>query len=200
MKFCFLLFLICTYSICYSQDILIKVSGDSIPSNIIRISNEQITFKKDSSLNGPEYQIETDLVYKIVFQDNREEFFNVKAVDRKEIIKHPEDAIKKGNNIYITYPDAVSEKGIEYFVDDLNYWGYWNIVQDKNKAHFLIELTIEKRPWGFFRGWATLKTVDGVEFKKTEILKSTANAWNGWNVAKEFSKELVDDYFKEEFR
>ena len=200
MKFNVLLFLICNYSICFSQDILIKVNGDSIPSNIIKISSENITFKKDSNLDGPEYQVDTDLVYKIVFQNNREEFFNIKAVERKEIIKHPEDAVKKGNNIYITYPDAFSEKGEEYFTDNLKYWGYWNIVEDKNKAHFIIEFTIEKRPWGFFRGWATFKTVDGVEFNKTEILKSTANAWNGWNVAKEFSKELVDDYFKEEYR
>ena len=200
MKFKILLFLICNCSICFSQDVLIKVNGDSISSNIIKISNEKITFKKNSNLNGPEYILKTDSVYKIVFQNNKEEFFNVKAVERKEIIKHPEDAVRKGNNIYITYPDAVSEKGEEYFVEDLNYWGYWNIVEDKNKAHFIIVFTIEKRPWGFFRGWATLKTVDGVEFKKTETLKSTANAWNGWNVAKEFSKEIVDDYFKTEFK
>jgi hypothetical protein len=200
MKFKILLFLICNYSICFSQDILIKVNGDSIPSNIIKISTDNITFKKDSNLDGPEYAVRTDSVYKIVFQNSKEEFFNVKAIERKEIIKHPEDAVKKGNNIYITYPDAVSEKGEEYFVDNMKYWGYWNIVEVKSKAHFIIEFTIEKRPWGFFRGWATLKTVDGVEFKKTETFKSTANAWNGWNVAKEFSKELVDDYFKEEFR
>lgn len=200
MKFKILLFLICTYSICFSQDVLIKVNGDSIPTNIIKISNEKITFKKDSNLNGPEYEVKTDSVYKIIFQNNKEEFFNIKAVEWKEIIKNPDDAIKKGNNIYITSTDAVSEKGKKYFIDNLKYWGYWNIVEEKNKAHFLIELTIEKKGWGFFDIWATLKTVNESEFKKTESFKTTANALNGWNAAKELSKKLVEDYFKKEFR
>jgi len=132
MKFKILLFLICNCSICFSQDVLIKVNGDSISSNIIKISNEKITFKKNSNLNGPEYILKTDSVYKIVFQNNKEEFFNVKAVERKEIIKHPEDAVRKGNNIYITYPDAVSEKGEEYFVEDLNYCN-WSVYHLKIK-------------------------------------------------------------------
>ena len=200
MKICMLLFLIGNYSVCFSQDTLIKVNGDSIFSNIIKVSNEKITFKKINNPDGPQYELPTDSVYKIKYQSNQEELFNTKAVQRKEVINNPKEAIKKGNNVFIKVPDEVSEKGKEHFIDYLKYWGYWNVVEDKNKAHFILELTIENRSWGFFRGFATFKTIDGLEFRKSESFKATANAWNGWNAAKDLSNKLVEDYLKKEFR
>ena len=200
MKIYILLFLICNYSVCLSQDVLIKVNGDSIPSKIIKVSNEKIIFKKTTNPDGPQYEIVTDSVYKIKYQNNQEELYNIKAVQRKKIIKSPDDAISKGNNVLITSIDAVSKKGEKYFIDKLNYWDYWNIVEEKNKAHFIIELTIEKRGLGFFRMWATFKTIDGLEFKKSKYFKTSVNAFNGYNAAKDLSKKLVEDYFKKEFR
>lgn len=200
MKLILFLFVFCNFSICLSQDILIKVSGDSIEANIIKVSNDKISFKKFSNLEGPEYEVLTSSVYKILFQNGHEEIFNIKAVERNEIIKNPEDAIKKGNNFFITSFDITSEKAEKYLIENIKYLDYWNLVDDKNLAHFVLELTIEKRGLGFFRGWVTFKTIDGLEFKKSEYFKASVNAFNGYNPGKELCEKIVEDYLKVKFR
>ena len=49
----------------------------------------------------------------------------------------------------------------------------WNVVDDKNLAHFIIVLTIEKRGMGVFKAWATFKTIDGKEFKTSKSFKKS---------------------------
>lgn len=196
MKIKFLIFFLLNFSICLSQDLLILTDGDSIKSKISKISTEKIQFQKIDNIEGPEYEILTNKVFKIIFENGKEEFYNTKAYTRNDIIDDPEKVVEKGNSVFITYTDRTSSKAEEYFVDHIKYWNYWNIVNDKNKAHFIIEVTIEKRGFGFFRMWATLKTIDGNEFKKTDYFKTSVNALNGWNAAKDLSEKLVEDYFK----
>jgi len=200
MKYLILVALAFNFFYSYSQDTLVKITGDKIIANIKKISEDEITYKKWSFLDGPEYSISTSSVYKIIFENGAVETFNHIAAEKIEISKDPERAIEQGNNVYILSADATSKKGEEYFIQDLSGWGYWNVVDNKDLAHFILVLTIDKRGMGRFKIWATFKTVDGQEFKTSKSFKKNVSAFNGYNVARPLSEKLVDKYFKKEFK
>ena len=64
----------------------------------------------------------TNSIYKILYQNGQEEIFNVKAVERNELIQNTKDAVKKGNNVFITLMDKTSKKAKKLFLENLNYW------------------------------------------------------------------------------
>lgn len=200
MKYLILITLAFSFVNCFSQDTLVKVDGDSIIVKIQKISEKEIVYKKWSFLDGPDYSISTKSVYKIIFQNGTTETYNNEVVKKNEIIKDPKRAIEKGNNVFIMSADATSKKGEEYFRENLNGWGYWNVVDNKDLAHFVLVLTIDKRGMGVFKVWATFKTIDGQEFKTSKSFNKSVSAFNGYNVARPLCEKLVDEYFKKEFK
>jgi hypothetical protein len=200
MKYIILIALTLNFSFCFSQDTLVKVDGNRLTAKIQKITEQEITYKKWSFVNGPDYSISTNSVYKIIFENGTTEIFNNEVVEKNEIARDPKSAIEKGNNVYIMSENEASKKGEEYFIQNLNEWGYWNVVDNKDLAHFILVLTIEKKGMGKFKVLATFKTLDGQEFKTSEIFKKNVSAFNGYNVARPLCEKLVDNYFKEEFK
>jgi hypothetical protein len=199
MKFVILVVLVFNSIFSFSQDILIKVNGESLIVKIKKISENEITFKKWSFLDGPDYSLSTSSVYEVIFENGITEIFNKAAVEQNEIAKDPKQAIKMGNNVFITSVDATSMKGEEYFIQNLKGWGYWNVVENKESAHFILVLTIDRKGMGVFKIWATFKTLNGKEFKTSKTFKKSVSAFNGYNVARPLSEKLVNKYFKKEF-
>jgi hypothetical protein len=200
MKYILLIVLTFNFVSCFSQDTLVKVSGDEINVKIQKISAHEITYKKWSFLDGPDYSISTSSVYKIIFENGIIEMFNEDEIEKNEIIKDPKRAIEKGNNVFIMSADATSKNGEEYFIQDLSGWGYWNVVDNKDLAHFILVLTIDRRGMGVFKIWATFKSINGQEFKTSKTFKRSVSSFTGFNAARRLSEKLVDEYFKKEFK
>jgi len=184
----------------YGQDIILKVNEESIKTKVLRISEEEITYKKYSNINGPEYTISTKSVYKIIFEDGSIDTFNKEAVLKNELIKNPKQAIERGNNVYIISADVTSKKGEEYFKQDMKGWGYWNVVDSKEAAHFIIVFNIENRGMSRYKAWVSFRTIDGQEFKVSPPVKRNVNIYNGYNAAKPLAKKIIEKYFKKEFK
>ena len=69
MKKVLIAFSLILTTICYSQDIIVKVNGDSISSNINEIGINEIKLHKFNNPNGPLYIIDKKDVIKIIFNN-----------------------------------------------------------------------------------------------------------------------------------
>ena len=90
MKKVLIAFSLILTTICYSQDIIVKVNGDSISSNINEIGiNEiginEIKLHKFNNPNGPLYIIDKKDVIKIIFNNGEIEDFVSFNKEKKEI-------------------------------------------------------------------------------------------------------------------
>lgn len=183
----------------YGQDKIVLLKGDTILAKVLKINTDEILYKKHKNLGGPDYSLSTNQINQIIFENGEKEFFNVSSTDEMNITT-PESAINRGNRVFITSADATSKKGEEYFIQNLSGWGYWDITDKKELAHFILVLNIERKGMGIFKVWAVFKTIDGKEFKVSESYSKSVSAFNGYNVARPLCEKLVDDYFKNEFR
>jgi hypothetical protein len=193
-------------SLGYSQDVIVTTKSDSIKSKIIEVTNNEIKYKKFDNIDGPVYSVLKSDVYMVKYQNGTSDIFNDDVLIFDEELqtisrKYPEVLIKKGNNVFIEIPDEASRAGEKYFIDALQEWGYWNIVDDPKKAHFIIVFNIDKK--GMFnldkKAQVTFKTRENVEFKKSGIYKAKTSAFSGYNSFYAVSKKIVKKYFMKEF-
>ena len=84
MKKVLIAFSLILTTICYSQDIIVKVNGDSISSNINEIGINEIKLHKFNNPNGPLYIIDKKDVIKIIFNNGEIEDFVSFNKEKKE--------------------------------------------------------------------------------------------------------------------
>ncbi len=85
------LFAVTFQNIGYSQDIIIKHSGDEIQAKITKITNNEIEFKKWTNLDGPIYIVEKTNVFMIKFSNGEKEIFSNKKNEDYKNNKQEED-------------------------------------------------------------------------------------------------------------
>jgi hypothetical protein len=75
------LFLLANFMLafCYSQDIIVKRSGDSISVKLLEIGLEAVSYKKTSMLNGPTYVLEKKEIFLIRYANGEVEHFTQAA-------------------------------------------------------------------------------------------------------------------------
>lgn len=64
-----------TISICFSQDIMTKKSGEDIQANVLEVTTTEIKYKKFESQNGPTYSILKSDVLMIRYKDGTKDIF-----------------------------------------------------------------------------------------------------------------------------
>lgn len=101
-----------TYSIGFSQDIIIKRNGDLIKSKVIEIDDEKIKYKKFESLDGPVYNIRKDEVSRIKYQNNTQDVFNplYSAENKNNITTSPLPVVPENSNATAPVNPSVQPK------------------------------------------------------------------------------------------
>ena len=96
--------------------------------------------------------------------------------------------------------DEASRAGERYFIEALKEWGYWNIVNNKNEAHFIIVFNIDKKAMLDKSANVTFITREEKEFKKSNSYRASTTAFNGYNAFRAVANKIVGKYFKKEFK
>lgn len=61
---------------CYSQDVIVNTSADSIRVKVLEISPTEVKYKKADNQTGPTYSILKSDVYMILYENGSKEVFN----------------------------------------------------------------------------------------------------------------------------
>jgi len=94
----------------FSQDLIIKKDGEEINSKIIEISVDNVKFKKQDNLEGPDYILpKYDIVF-VKFKDGTKEIFNV----NKSSINNP-DRIRKGTHLGLHVAPAYGKSAVPLY-------------------------------------------------------------------------------------
>lgn len=190
---------------CYSQDTITIITNENISSKVIEVTTTEVKYKKFDNLNGPTFSILKSEVIMIKYENGTKDFFNknLVAIDN-EMLKisreNPNELTKKGNKVFVEILDEASRAGERYFIEALKEWGYWNIVNNKNEAHFIIVFNIDKKAMLDKSANVTFKTREEKEFKKSDSYRASTTAFNGYNAFRAVANKIVEKYFKIEFK
>lgn len=190
---------------CLSQDTITMNTNENISSKVIEITMTEVKYKKFDNLNGPTFSILKSEVIMIKYENGTKDLFNKsKVAIHNEILKisqeNPNELAKKGNRVFVEIPDEASRAGEKYFIEALKEWGYWNIVNDKNEAHFIIVFNIDKKVMLDKSANVTFKTREEKEFRKSDSYRASTTAFNGYNAFRAVANKIVEKYFKKEFK
>jgi hypothetical protein len=97
MKYLIVLFLSLS-TLSYSQDILVKINGDSISAKIHEIGLNEIKFKKFNNQEGPQYIVSKKEVSKIIFNNGEVEHFSIIEENKDLTIEELKEIIIKNIN------------------------------------------------------------------------------------------------------
>lgn len=182
-----------------SQDLITFSSGEKIEAKVKEVGDKTISYYKFHNQTGPVYTKDINLIYQIKYQNGETETYNKNTVLKEEVQaisdSNPTSLLAKGNNVFVEIPDDAARAGERYFVNALKNWAFWNVVEDKNQAHFIIQFNLEKKIMLDKKAFVVFKTRDNKEFKKSKEYRSTTNAFNGYNAFKGVAEKVVDKYF-----
>ncbi|HDR88851.1 MAG TPA: hypothetical protein ENN63_04385 [Bacteroidetes bacterium] len=71
---CLILYSIASYT--YSQDIILKRSGEEIQARVTEVGSDKVTYKRYDNLNGPSYVLEISEIVRIRYENGTEDVFN----------------------------------------------------------------------------------------------------------------------------
>lgn len=112
---------ICVLLICviegFSQDIIIRKNGDELQVKVLEITNSEVSFKKISNIEGPNYTLSKDEIFMIKYENGDKDVFSDESLlhknqmYNKEYVCQSNDAIGDSNNqklinLYNTYNNA----------------------------------------------------------------------------------------------
>lgn len=184
----------------FAQDIITFTNGEQVKAKVLEVGENEIKYQKFENSGGPTYTKSIKSIFKVKYANGQEDTFNKSTVvlDDQLLISsrnEPTTLLAKGNSVFVEIPNEASRAGEKYFKEALTTWGNWEVVNDVNLAHFIIEFNIEKRPMLDKSTWAIFKTREGKEFKTSKKVRVTTNAFNGYNAFKGAAEKLVDKYF-----
>jgi len=87
--------LVCTASLCWSQDKIYRKNGKVVEAKVIEIGSAEVKYKEFSNPDGPIYVLETDRIIKIVYENGKVEKFTENIADPERY----EDQLKKAVKI-----------------------------------------------------------------------------------------------------
>jgi hypothetical protein len=97
MKYLIVVFLNLS-ALSYSQDILVKINGDTIAAKINEIGLNEIKFKKFNNQEGPQYIVSKKEVSKIIFNNGEVEHFSIIEENKDVSIEELKEIIIKNIN------------------------------------------------------------------------------------------------------
>ena len=144
MKYSVIIFLCLSIlsSSSYSQDIIVKLSGDSISSKVSEIGLNEIKFKKFNNPEGPIYIISKMEVSQIIFNNGEIEHFSSNE-EKKELFIEKEINIEEVKRIII---ETINAYGYSYRRDNLFLQSYKFIAEfEDNYLKLTSENNLENR-------------------------------------------------------
>ena len=102
------LFVFFSNTLILSQDIIIYQDGSEIESKVLKIGKSEISYKKYSNLNGPEYTEEIQNIFMIKYEGGGKDVFNTTNINNQQ----------ENNNIETereSYDDLYAGKEISYY-------------------------------------------------------------------------------------
>ena len=107
LKLGLLIFLFINTSQLFSQDLFIYKNGDELEVKVLRINKKDISYKKSSNINGPEYIEDKNNIFMIKYKNGTKDIFN--AIETKKQInssennncQHKTDSVMFINNKYM---------------------------------------------------------------------------------------------------
>lgn len=70
------LFLIISASIGYAQDVIVTKDGSTVLAKVLKITKTEVTYKKHSNLQGPDYTMSVSDIVSINYENGTKETFN----------------------------------------------------------------------------------------------------------------------------
>lgn len=189
----------------FSQDVITQKSGEDIQAKILEVNQTDVKYKKFDNQNGPTFTLLKSEVIMIKYENGTNDYFNknLVALDNEMLKISRENPIlltKKGNKVFVEILDEASRAGEQYFIEALKEWGYWNIVNNKNEAHFIIVFNIDKKAMLDKSANVIFKTREEKEFKKSDSYRASTSAFNGYNAFRAVANKIVEKYFRKEFK
>lgn len=94
-----------SFSLSFSQDIIIKKNGDEISAKVTELTDDLIKYKRFENIEGPVYSIQKSEVFMIRYSNGSKETFNVE--NRKE------STIPSGTEIKIKSVEKVVSRNVK---------------------------------------------------------------------------------------
>jgi hypothetical protein len=86
--------LICTATLCWSQDKIYRKNGKIVEAKVLEIGSAEVKYKEFSNPDGPIYVLETDRIIKIVYENGKVEKFADDISDPERYQDQLKSAIK----------------------------------------------------------------------------------------------------------
>ena len=94
-----------------SQDIIIFKDGTEIESKVLKVGKTEITYKKYSNLNGPEYTEEINNIFMIKYEGGGKDVFNNNTTnENKENLEEELVTIQSGELITLFFKESLNSK------------------------------------------------------------------------------------------
>jgi len=125
LKISLLIFLFLNSSNSFSQDLFIYKDGSELNVKVLRVNKNDISYKKNSNINGPEYVEDKINLFMIKYENGTKDIFinnseekNIKEYSQENIVsdtqenncKHQVDSIVFMNNKYMVVCKDCSKK------------------------------------------------------------------------------------------
>lgn len=68
----------------FSQDTIVKITGEQIIAKVKTVNDDEVTYTRYSSPDGPEYTISTDEIWKIIYSDGTVEVYSRRSTNVKK--------------------------------------------------------------------------------------------------------------------
>jgi hypothetical protein len=217
-SFLFFIIFCINFLISFAQDVITLKNGDDIQALVQEIGEVDIKYKKYDNPNGHSYTMKKTEIFMIKYANGSKDVFanivhlptDQQNVKRTEIVldeelleisrNNPMALLKKGNKVFVEANEASKGCSKEYFIPYMQEWGYWEIVNNYDEAHFIIVFNVEGKAMGDRASSVVFKTRENIDFKKSKSYRGSINAFSGYNAYRATSRNIVNDYFKKEFK
>ena len=98
-----------------SQDLIIYQDGSDIEAKVLKITTDEVVFKKHSNLTGPEYSESKTNIFMIKYQNGDKDIFNkpVKTLSEKNEDNANTVEVVSGTNIELYLTKTISSKSLK---------------------------------------------------------------------------------------
>ncbi|MCB4807235.1 hypothetical protein LG651_03155 [Tamlana sp. 62-3] len=191
--------------ISFSQDVITNIDGSTINAKILEISKNEIKYKKTNYLDGPLIIIDKKDISQIKYENGDIEIFQQTTSDKEKVYAEKEKSdissiFNKGNKVFLEKSDDANNDALEYFKNSLKKWNYWQIVENKSDADFIIVFSLKKKLMGDRKVKATLLTLSGKTYLETKSYAASQSAFSGYNGSRTAANRLVEKYFAKKFK
>lgn len=171
------------------QDSIFYKNGNVEIGIILSIEVNTISFKKFTNPDGPTYNKPISDIIKVKYKNGELETFKpTKTID---------DLTQKENKIFLEIDTQDIQGFYEIVFEEFKKWNYWEIVDKRDEAEFILQLkTIKKGAGGF--SWAPrIKVQAFIRMPNNQLLwtsddyQGNSNAFSGFSAKKDVINKLI---------